>query len=36
MYVQAAESQKNDESSSFLLPDLNIPLDNNPVEPASI
>lgn len=33
---QAAESQKNDESSSFLLPDLNIPLDNNPVEPANI
>ncbi|KAF8094514.1 hypothetical protein N665_0360s0018 [Sinapis alba] len=26
--IQAAESQKNDDSS-FLLPDLNIPLDNN-------
>ncbi|CAN7020927.1 hypothetical protein BRARA_F01093 [Brassica rapa] len=33
---QAAESQKNDDSSSFLLPDLNIPLDNSPVEPANI
>ncbi|KAJ4915905.1 Uncharacterized protein Rs2_01455 [Raphanus sativus] len=32
---QAAESRKNDDSS-FLLPDLNIPLDNNPMEPANI
>ncbi|KAJ0257102.1 Uncharacterized protein HA466_0080300 [Hirschfeldia incana] len=32
---QDAESLKKDDSSSFLLPDLNIPLDNNnPMEPA--
>lgn len=34
-HMQAAESRKNDDSS-FLLPDLNIPLDNNPMEPANI
>lgn len=35
IYVQEAGSLKKDDSSSFLLPDLNIPLDNNnPMEPA--